>query len=162
MAREGEQLSIKLLWILERLYNKPSLESLDFNYLYSVSEITWDSFNSFQRSVICFSMFIKKFKCFSLAIKFSENLLESDRIFRLSSLSIMAIWFPLSDFCIIKLSFFDSDFNNANSSLFIFEGALFLLHKLNDESALSLILDFKSCSLWSLTFYVTIKKFKWK
>ena len=53
--------------------------------------------------------------------------------------------FPLSDFCIIKLSFFDSDFNDANFSLVEFEGALFLLYEVNDESALSLILVFKSC-----------------
>ena len=52
--------------------------------------------------------------------------------------------FPLSDFCIIKLSFFDSDFNDANSSLVNFKGALFLLYEVNYESALSLILDFKS------------------
>ena len=44
--------------------------------------------------------------------------------------------FPLSDFCIIKLSFLDSDFNDANSSLVKFEGALFLLYELNDESAI--------------------------
>ena len=53
--------------------------------------------------------------------------------------------FPLSDFCIIKLSFFDSNFNDANSSLLKFEGALLLLYEINDESALSLILAFKSC-----------------
>ena len=53
--------------------------------------------------------------------------------------------FPLSDFCIIKLSFFDSDFNDANFSLVEFEGALFLLYEVNDECALSLILAFKSC-----------------
>ena len=46
--------------------------------------------------------------------------------------------FPLSDFCIIKLSFLDSDFNDANSSLIKFKGALFFL---TDESALY----FKSC-----------------
>ena len=59
--------------------------------------------------------------------------------------------FPLSDFCIIKLSFLDSDFNDANSSLVKFEGALFLLYEINDESALSLILAFKSCFFWSVT-----------
>ena len=63
--------------------------------------------------------------------------------------------FPLSDFCIIKLSFLDSDFNNANSSLVKFEAllikALFLLYEINDESALSLILAFKSCFFWSVT-----------
>ena len=53
--------------------------------------------------------------------------------------------FPLSDFCIIKLPFFDSDFNDADSSLVKFKGALFLLHEINDESVLSLILAFKSC-----------------
>ena len=53
--------------------------------------------------------------------------------------------FPLFDFCIIKLSVFDSDFNDANSSLVKFKGAPFLLNELNDESALSLILAFKSC-----------------
>ena len=57
----------------------------------------------------------------------------------------MAIEFPLSDFCIIKLSFFDSDFNDANSYLVKFKGALFFLYEINDESALSLILAFKSC-----------------
>ena len=57
--------------------------------------------------------------------------------------------FPLSDFC--KLSFLDSDFNDANSSLVKFEGALFLLYEINDESALSLILAFKSCFFWSVT-----------
>ena len=45
--------------------------------------------------------------------------------------------FLLSDCCIIKLSFFDSGFNESNSSLVKFKGALFLLHELNDESALS-------------------------
>ena len=53
--------------------------------------------------------------------------------------------FPLSDFYIIKLSFFDSDFNGTNSSLVKFKGALLLLYELNDESALFLILAFKSC-----------------
>ena len=53
--------------------------------------------------------------------------------------------FPLSGFCIIKLSFFDGDFNDANSSLVKFKGALFVLYEINDESALSLILAFKSC-----------------
>ena len=53
--------------------------------------------------------------------------------------------FPLSDFCIIKLPFFDSDFNDADSSLVKFKGALFLLHEINYESVLSLILAFKSC-----------------
>ena len=53
--------------------------------------------------------------------------------------------FPLSDCCIFKLSFFDSDFNKSNSSLVKFKCALFLLHELNDESVLSLILAFKSC-----------------
>ena len=57
----------------------------------------------------------------------------------------MAMEFPLSDFCIIKLSFYDSDFNDANSSLVKFKAALFLLYELNDESALSLILAFRSC-----------------
>ena len=52
--------------------------------------------------------------------------------------------FPLYDFCVIKLSFFDSAFNDANSSLVKFKGALFLFYELNDESA-SLILTFKSC-----------------
>ena len=37
--REG-QLSIKLLWILQRPYNTPNLEPLGFSFLYSVSEIT--------------------------------------------------------------------------------------------------------------------------
>ena len=45
--------------------------------------------------------------------------------------------FPLSDCCIIKLSFFDSDFNESNSSLVKFRGVLFLLHELNDENLLS-------------------------
>ena len=53
--------------------------------------------------------------------------------------------FPLSDFCIFKLSFFDNSFNDANSSLVQFKVALFLLYELNDESTLSLILAFKSC-----------------
>ena len=56
--------------------------------------------------------------------------------------------FPLSDFCIIKLSFFDSDFNDTNSSLVKWEAALFLLYELKDESALSLILAFRSCFFW--------------
>ena len=48
--------------------------------------------------------------------------------------------FPLSDFCITKLSFFDSDFNDAGSSVV----------KLNDECTLSLILALKVASfdLW--------------
>ena len=53
--------------------------------------------------------------------------------------------FPLSDFFIIKLSFFDSDFNEANSSSAKFKVGLSLLYELNDESALSLILAFKIC-----------------
>ena len=57
----------------------------------------------------------------------------------------MAMEFPLSDCCIIKLSFFDSNFNESNSSLVKFKGALFLLHELNDENLLSLTLAFKSC-----------------
>ena len=57
----------------------------------------------------------------------------------------MAIKFPLSDFCIIKQSFFDGDFHDANFSLVKFKGALFLLYELNDKSALSLILAFESC-----------------
>ena len=56
----------------------------------------------------------------------------------------MEMEFPLYDFCVIKLSFFDSAFNDANSSLVKFKGALFLFYELNDESA-SLILTFKSC-----------------
>ena len=46
--------------------------------------------------------------------------------------------FPLSDFCIIKLSFFHGDFNDTNSSLVKFKSALFLLYEINDERALSL------------------------
>ena len=42
--------------------------------------------------------------------------------------------FPLTGFCRIKRSFFDSDFNEANSSLVKFKGALFLLYELKDES----------------------------
>ena len=53
--------------------------------------------------------------------------------------------FPLSDFCLIKLSFFDSDFNDANSSLVKFKSVLFLLYQISDEGRLSLILAFKSC-----------------
>ena len=57
-------------------------------------------------------------------------MLESDRMLRIfckkSSLVLMAMELPLSDFCIIKLSFFNSDFNDANSSLVKFKGALFL------------------------------------
>ena len=59
----------------------------------------------------------------------------------------MAMEFPLSDFCIIKLSIFGSDFHDENSSLVKFKDALFLLYELNDESALPLILAFKSCFL---------------
>ena len=74
---------------------------------------------------------------FFFSYKISESLLESDRIFcifcKLSSLLIMAMEFPLSDFGIIKLSFFDGDFKDANSSLVKFKGALFLLYELNDE-----------------------------
>ena len=51
---------------------------------------------------------------------------------------------PLSDFCIIKV-IFDSDFNDGNSSLVKFKGALFLLYEINGENAISLILAFKSC-----------------
>ena len=56
----------------------------------------------------------------------------------------MSIEFSLSDFCIIKLSFFDSDFNNASSSLVKFKVALFLLYELNDEKTPSLILAFSA------------------
>ena len=48
----------------------------------------------------------------------------------------MAMEFPLSDFCITKLSFFDSDFNDASYSVV----------KLNDEWTLSLILALKVAS----------------
>ena len=48
----------------------------------------------------------------------------------------MAMEFPLSDFCITKLSFFDSDFNDASSSVV----------KLNDEWTLFLILALKVAS----------------
>ena len=51
--------------------------------------------------------------------------------------------FPLSNFYIIKLLFFDSDFNDEISSLIKFRGALFLLDELNYER--SLILAYKSC-----------------
>ena len=57
----------------------------------------------------------------------------------------MTIQFPFSDCCIIKQSFFDSDFNESKYSLFKFKSALFLLHELSDESALSLTLALKSC-----------------
>ena len=57
----------------------------------------------------------------------------------------MAMEFPLPGFCIIKLSFFDSDINEANSSLVKFKGALFLSYELNDESEFYLTLAFKSC-----------------
>ena len=46
---------------------------------------------------------------------------------------------------------FDSDFNEPNSSLVKFKGALFLSYELNDESPLSLILAFKSCFIWPAT-----------
>ena len=55
--------------------------------------------------------------------------------------------FPLSDFCISKLSFSDSDFNDTNFSLVKCKGALFLLYGLNDESAILLIVAFKCCFL---------------
>ena len=54
--------------------------------------------------------------------------------------------FPLSDFCIMKLSFFDSDFNDANFSLVKFKAELFLLYELKDERALSLNLAFRIVS----------------
>ena len=57
----------------------------------------------------------------------------------------MIIEFPLSDFCIINLSSFDSGFNKENSPFVEFKDALILLYKINNESALSLILAFKSC-----------------
>ena len=62
----------------------------------------------------------------------------------------MAMEFPLSDFFIIKLPFFDSDFNYANSFSVKFKGTLFLSHGLFmdlllHESALSLSLAFKNC-----------------
>ena len=57
----------------------------------------------------------------------------------------MTMKFPLSDFYIIKLSFFDSDFNDTNSSLVKIKADLFLLYELNDESTLSLILALRSC-----------------
>ena len=46
---------------------------------------------------------------------------------------------------------FDSDFNEPNSSLVKFKGALFLSYQLNDESTLSLIPAFKSCFFWPAT-----------
>ena len=59
--------------------------------------------------------------------------------------------FHLSDFCISKLSFFDSDFNGTNFSLVKCKGALFLLYGLNDESAILLIEAFKCCFFLSVT-----------
>ena len=59
--------------------------------------------------------------------------------------------FHLSDFCISKLSFFDSDFNGTNFSLVKCKGARFLLHGLNDESAIPLIVAFKCCFFLSVT-----------
>ena len=56
----------------------------------------------------------------------------------------MSMEFSLSDFCIIKLSFFDSDFNNASSFLVKFKVALFLPYELNDEKTPSLILAFSA------------------
>ena len=53
--------------------------------------------------------------------------------------------FSLPDFCIIKFSFFDSDFDDANSSLVKFKGVLFVLYEISNESTLSLIQGFKSC-----------------
>ena len=53
----------------------------------------------------------------------------------------MAIELTLSNFCIIKLSFFDNDFKDANYFLVKFNGALILVYELNDESALSLIIQ---------------------
>ena len=44
--------------------------------------------------------------------------------------------FLLYHFYIVNWLFFDSDFNEANSSLVKFKGALFLLFELNDESSL--------------------------
>ena len=46
----------------------------------------------------------------------------------------MAMGFLLSDFCISKLSFFDSDFD-ANYSFVKRKGTLFLLFELNNENA---------------------------
>ena len=40
MGQKGGHLSIKLLRILQRPYNLPDLEPLDFSFLYFVSEIT--------------------------------------------------------------------------------------------------------------------------
>ena len=64
MDQRKEQLSIKLLWILQRPYNMANLEPPGFSFLYSVFEITRESFNSLRRSVIYFSVLIKTFKCF--------------------------------------------------------------------------------------------------
>ena len=60
---------------------------------------------------------------------------------------MVAIKFTLSDYCIIKLSFFVSDFNDANSSLVKFKGALFSLYELKDQNAVYLIPDFVSSDL---------------
>ena len=78
MGQKGGHLSIKLLWILQKACNRPNPKPRGFSFLYSVSKITWDLLNCFMRSIICFSMLIKKFKCFLLAIQISGNLLESD------------------------------------------------------------------------------------
>ena len=40
MNQREEQLSIKLLWILQKPYNMPNLEPPGFSFLYSVFEIT--------------------------------------------------------------------------------------------------------------------------
>ena len=49
-----------------------------------------------------------------------------------------------SDFWIINLLFFESDFNAANSSGAKFKGALFSLQEVNEENGQSLIIVFKS------------------
>ena len=49
----------------------------------------------------------------------------------------MAMEFPLSDFCIIKLSFFDSDFHDPNSSLVKFKAAQKMRNILSNSSKFS-------------------------
>ena len=65
-----------------------------FSFLWSISEITWEFFNSFRESLNCFSKLTAKLSCSSLAKRTSGNFLDSQEMFHI----IMSREFPFLQF----------------------------------------------------------------
>ena len=80
------------------------------------------------------------------------------RLYNITNFEPLGFNFYTLYFCIIKLLFFDSDFNKANYSLFKLKGTLFLIYEFNDESTPFLIVAFKSCRsyLWHLDYILVV------